>query len=167
MPQTDIPESTPDLDDALNELRQRMADTGIVAGIVTDLRRNSDRLKPMLADELRKLRTLLDEILPLLSVLALLILPLAGCAVDLGKLAADMKRPAVTFESPESWSCDQSMKIPTGSAGVVEDCSVCRNRVSMPQRVTIKNAPLDVPAGGSVLLCPTSAKVMAEPSRKP
>jgi hypothetical protein len=86
---------------------------------------------------------------------------LAGCAIDVGKLARDMKRPAVTFESPESWACDQSMRIPTGSAGEVEDCSVCRNRVSTAQRVTIKNAPLDVPAKGAVLLCPTSAKVMA------
>jgi hypothetical protein len=94
-------------------------------------------------------------------LLATIPVMIAGCAVDLGKLAADMKRPSVTFENPESWSCDQSMKIPTGSFGTVEDCSVCRNRVSTPQRVTIKNSPLDVPAKGAVLLCPTSAKVMA------
>jgi hypothetical protein len=159
MPHTDLPESTPDLDDALHELRERMANSGVMVGIIADLRRNSDRLKPMLADELRKLRTLLDEILPLLSVVALGLL-LAGCAVDLGKLAADMKRPSVTFESPESWSCAEQTRIPTGSSGTVEECSICRNQVSTPQRVTIKNAPLDVPAKGAVLLCPTSAKVM-------
>ena len=85
MPHTDLPESTPDLDDALHELRERMANSGVMVGIIADLRRNSDRLKPMLADELRKLRTLLDEILPLLSVVALGLL-LAGCAVDLGVL---------------------------------------------------------------------------------
>jgi hypothetical protein len=68
------PESTHDLDDALSELRERMADSGVMVGIIADLRRNSDRLKPMLADELRKLRTLLDEILPLLSMVALGIL---------------------------------------------------------------------------------------------
>jgi hypothetical protein len=68
------PKSTHDLDDALSELRERMADSGVMVGIIADLRRNSDRLKPMLADELRKLRTLLDEILPLLSMVALGIL---------------------------------------------------------------------------------------------
>jgi hypothetical protein len=68
------PMSTHDLDDALSELRERMADSGVMVGIIADLRRNSDRLKPMLADELRKLRTLLDEILPLLSMVALGIL---------------------------------------------------------------------------------------------
>jgi hypothetical protein len=68
------PKSTHDLDDALSELRERMADSGVMVGIIADLRLNSDRLKPMLADELRKLRTLLDEILPLLSMVALGIL---------------------------------------------------------------------------------------------
>jgi hypothetical protein len=36
---------------------------------------------------------------------------LTACAIDVGKLAADMKKPSVTFESPESWSCDQQMKM--------------------------------------------------------
>jgi hypothetical protein len=57
---------------------------------------------------------------------------LSSCVMDLSKVAADLKKPSVTFESPESSSCDQSMKIPTGSSGVVEDCSVCHLRESDP-----------------------------------
>jgi hypothetical protein len=49
MPHTDLPESTPDLDDALHELRERMANSGVMVGIIADLRRNSDRLKPMMS----------------------------------------------------------------------------------------------------------------------
>jgi hypothetical protein len=68
MPDPDTPEQSPDLDldDALYELRQKMADASIVCSIIDDLRRSADRLKPMLRVELLKLRNLLDEILPLL-----------------------------------------------------------------------------------------------------
>jgi hypothetical protein len=58
---------TPDLDAALHELRQAFADVGVVTGIVTDLRRNAARLLPLLADELRRLRTTIDRTLPLIS----------------------------------------------------------------------------------------------------
>jgi hypothetical protein len=66
MPEDTPQPDTPDLDDALAELRQRCGDLGIVSGIIVDLRRNANRLQPMLRDELVKLRNLLDEILPLL-----------------------------------------------------------------------------------------------------
>jgi hypothetical protein len=48
MSHLDNPESIPDLDDALSELRQSMADVGVVAGIIADLRRNADRTMPTL-----------------------------------------------------------------------------------------------------------------------
>lgn len=72
------------------------------------------------------------RIIPKIMLCVTLTVPLASCAIDVGKLAADMKRPSVTFESPESWACNEQMKIPTGSSGVVEDCSVCHLRENDP-----------------------------------
>ena len=66
MPDDTPPSDTPDLETALAELRQSMADLGVVCGIVLDLRRNADRLLVPLRDELLKVQTAIANVLPLL-----------------------------------------------------------------------------------------------------
>jgi hypothetical protein len=55
-----------DLDTALTGLRQELSDTLFVIGVIIDIRRAADRLRPPLADELRTIRTAIDQLLPLL-----------------------------------------------------------------------------------------------------
>jgi hypothetical protein len=133
-------------------------DLSSLNNIVISMRASADRLLQPLKTVLIEARDAIDRVLPLLPVALLFVLS-AGCAVDLSAIAREMKKPTVVFESAASWSCAESMKIPVGST--VEECSICRNRVSTPQRVTIKSVPTDVAAGGSVLVCPSSVKVMA------
>ena len=147
-----------DLDTALDNLRQSLSDFSSLNNIVISMRASADRLLQSLKTVLIEARDAIDRLLPLLPVAAVLLI-LPSCALDLSAVARELKRPTVVFESAESWSCAESMKIPVGST--VEECSICRNRVSMPQRVTIKSVPTDVAAGGSVLVCPSSVKVMA------
>jgi hypothetical protein len=66
MPDDIPPFDTPDLEAALAELRQSMADLGAVCGIVLNLQRNADRLLVPLRDELLKVQTAIANVLPLL-----------------------------------------------------------------------------------------------------
>jgi len=65
MPETPQPD-IPDLDPALTRLSETLNSTVRVLNIIVDLHRNASRLIPMLADELRRVRSSIDHILPLL-----------------------------------------------------------------------------------------------------
>lgn len=55
------------LDDVLRTIRQAFADIGTVMGIMADLRAQSDRMRPLLANELRELRPHIDRAIVLLT----------------------------------------------------------------------------------------------------
>lgn len=60
-----MPESD-DLDHVLSALAQSFADIGFTLNVMIELRRNSDRLRPMLAGELRRWRELIDRAIDVL-----------------------------------------------------------------------------------------------------
>jgi hypothetical protein len=60
-----MPESD-ELDQVLDELVQAFADIGFVANTIRELRRNADRLRPPLVDELRRMQGVIDRALAVL-----------------------------------------------------------------------------------------------------
>jgi hypothetical protein len=90
-----------------------------------------------------------------LVMLAMLTLPLAGCAIDVAKLAKDLQRPKVEFAQSFNWRCEESVKVPHGNT--VEECSRCRNAATTPQTVTIAKVDASVKPVGSVLMYSTAA----------
>ena len=95
-------EHTPDLYAVLVDVRHALANATQLAGYALDLKASADRLLPLVGDELRKARRAIDQALTILPiVIGVLVLP--ACAVDLGKLAADLQRPKVAFATPAAW----------------------------------------------------------------
>jgi hypothetical protein len=60
MAQTDV------LDTALEELAQRLADLSLVVNTIREFRRNANRLRQPLADELRSVQVLITQVVGLL-----------------------------------------------------------------------------------------------------
>jgi hypothetical protein len=116
----DDPHDTPDMESALDELRQAMNDISFVAGVVVDLRRSSTRLLSPLKDELIKLRERIDRVLPLLPLLAAAVL-LSSCAHPLGYMPPvhltvtdfvhETSPAPLVLLQPDVWNCSQ----PSGS----------------------------------------------------
>ena len=72
---------------------------------------------------------------PKIMLRVALSVPLAGCVLDLNKLAKDIAKPSVSFEQPTAWACADIAKFPTKQA--IEECSVCRNAKKVVQTVTV------------------------------
>jgi hypothetical protein len=85
------------------------------------------------------------------------LLSLSACAVDLKKLASDLKRPAMDFTHADQWRCDEQVKTPDGAK--VEECSRCVNTSRGTETISIAKVEQSVRPGGSVMLCPTHAWV--------
>jgi hypothetical protein len=73
-PNTTPEPQPPDLDAALEELRQAMADAGAIIGIVLELRRNADQVLRGLRDQLQRNREAIDRTLALLPMIAVVTL---------------------------------------------------------------------------------------------
>ena len=101
-------------------------------------------------------------------LLLTLTLPITGCALDLNKLAADIRRPKVVFTEAVAWRCEpRPAMIPTRD-GALQSCSVCQNIAPTPQIVTINKTEHTVEPQGTVASCETSAFVNAPlPSKQP
>jgi hypothetical protein len=65
------------------------------------------------------------RMIPKVLAVVTLPLPMAGCVLDLNKLAKDIAKPSVSFEQPTAWACDQSAKLPTKQG--IEECTVGKN----------------------------------------
>jgi hypothetical protein len=146
---------TPDLFAILADVRHILSNSVQLTGYALDLKASADRLLPLVGEELRRARRVIDQVLPLLPLAAILLLP--GCMLDLNKLATDLKKPDVTFARSDQWRCEEEVKIPTGNS--VETCSRCVNASREPQPVSIAKVEQSVRTGGSVMLCPTRAWV--------
>jgi hypothetical protein len=96
------------------------------------------------------------------GLMTLLALPLAGCAVDVSKLARDLSKPSVSFEQPTAWNCDQTTKLPTKEG--ISECGVCRNRSQDIQAITVNKARQGVNPGQAVFLCLTTVVVEGQPT---
>jgi tRNA U34 2-thiouridine synthase MnmA/TrmU len=82
---------------------------------------------------------------------------MAGCVLDLNKLAKAIGKPSVSFEQPTAWNCDQTAKLPTKQG--VEECTVCRNATKAVQAVTVDKQRQGVNPGQLVYLCPLTVVV--------
>jgi hypothetical protein len=93
------------------------------------------------------------------KLLAVVTLPIvmAGCVLDLNKLAKDIGKPSVSFEQPTAWACDQSAKLPTKQG--IEECTVCKNATKDVQAVTVQKSRQGVNPGQLVYLCPLTVVV--------
>ena len=62
------------------------------------------------------------------KVLAVVTRPLlmAGCVLDLNKLANDVAKPSVSFEQPTAWAWADTAKLPTKQG--IEECTVEERR---------------------------------------
>ena len=145
---------TPDLETALDDLRQAMNDISFVAGVVVDLRRSATRLLSPLKDELISLRDRIDHVLPLLPVVALGTVLLTGCSgfvADFKQLEAFARAPKVEYGNPDAWRCDQWHS--TTRAGAVEVCGLCQNISTLSQDVTMNGERFQVEPKGAVIRC--------------
>jgi hypothetical protein len=90
-----------------------------------------------------------------------LALPLAGCVLDVNRLASDLKKPKVVFSTPAAWRCDREKSTVPTAEGRLEPCTICTNIARTPQALSINKTEHTVPAQGHVAMCETSAFVSA------
>jgi hypothetical protein len=144
---------------ALRELQHTLGNLGTVNNAVIELSDRTDRLTHHLKPALQAARDAINAALLLLPAVLVAVL-LAGCSgvvQDFKNLEAFAKSPTVSYANPDAWSCDV-LKAPN-TKGQVEDCSVCVNRASHSEAVTINKTVSSVPPGGSTLRCSDSARV--------
>jgi hypothetical protein len=90
---------------------------------------------------------------------AFLALPLAGCVLDVNRLASDLKKPKVVFPTPAAERCEREKSTVPTADGRLEPRTICTNIARTPQALTINKAEHSVPAQGHVAMCETSAFV--------
>jgi hypothetical protein len=79
-----------------------------------------------------------------------LALPLAGCVLDVNRLASDLKKPKVVFSTPAAWRCDREKSTVPTADGRLEPCTLCTNIARTPQALSINKSEHTVPAQGRV-----------------
>jgi len=100
------------------------------------------------------LSTMLTKSLVVLTLPVLI----AGCALDVGKVIAEARKPSVGFAIPAAWSCSED-KVTVPMADKLDRCTKCLNITTEAQRVTLGKVEELVAPRRAILICSTQALV--------